>query len=130
MPTRVSSSLDARKSERPFFDARKLPRIGYSYVAWLELMGAQSIMRRSLATATNFVMKIHVSCQTVVQRQGHSDLDLCPMIDGVYMATTKQSVLLHFLKAVLSKLALAFIFEENPLYHFLVRGAIAYGPRS
>jgi hypothetical protein len=128
MSVSISSSLQTRKAERPFFDSQKLPEIRQSYVAWLDLMGAQSIMRRSLASATNFVMKIHVSCQTVIQGDDHSDIDLYPMIDGVYIVTPRQPALLDFLKAVLTKLALAFIFEENPLYRFLVRGAIAFGP--
>jgi len=92
-------------------------------------MGAQSIMRRAIGIATNFVMKIHIACQDVLQNQPQ-DIQLFPVVDGVYIVSVRQAPILFFIKAVMIKLALAFIFEEDNLHRFIVRGAISFGPVS
>jgi hypothetical protein len=127
MTPKIPKSLEDRRAERPYFDASKLGAIDNYYVCWLDLMGAQSVMRRSLKVASSFVMKIHIACLDVLATD-RADVTLLPVIDGVYIVSRNQKPLLYFLKRVLAKLALSFVFEEQPLYQFLVRGAIAFGP--
>jgi len=125
----IPASLERRKGDRPYFDSQMMPKIGNYYVCWFDLMGAQSIMRRSIIIATNFVMKIHIASQNVLQKE-HHDVELFPVIDGIYIVSRRQSPLLFFLKSMMSRLALTFIFEEQHIHRFLVRGAIAFGPLS
>lgn len=129
MPNNLPPSLEARKSERPYFQHRFLPDPMPHYVVWLDIMGAQLAMRRSLPMSTNFVMKLHIACQTAIHNHGPK-LELFPVIDGVYITCPSLGPVLYFLKDVMSRLALTFIFEEDQKFRFMVRGALAYGPIS
>lgn len=127
MPSNLPPSLEARKSERPYFQHRQLPDPVPHYVAWLDIMGASGAMRRSLPMSTNFVMKLHIACQTAKKRPGYDHLELFPVIDGVYIACPVLRVMRYFIKDVMSQLALTFIFEEEQKFRFMARGALAYG---
>ncbi len=129
MAKKFPLSLEARKSERPYFDHKALPAPQPHYVAWLDVMGAQAAMRRSLPMSTNFVMKIHIACQRA--KPNHSQgIELFPVIDGVYITCPTLSPIRHFIKEVMSRLALTFIFETDQRFRFMVRGALAFGPIS
>jgi hypothetical protein len=98
------------------------------YVAWIDTMGAASIMSRSMGITANFLGKLH----TAALRARHElatgdDLRIYPVVDGVYVTASRQGSVLAQLKGMIRSLALCFIFEENPLYHFMVRSCIAYG---
>jgi hypothetical protein len=78
--------------------------------------------------AANFLMKLHVAALDAKATVAYQDLELYPMIDGVYACTPTQGPMLAFMKTTLSRLALGFIFEANPLYRFCVRCGLSYGP--
>lgn len=118
-------SLERRKNERPFFDESKVPEPARGYVAWLDVMGAESAMRRSHRVAANFVMKLHVAALTVGVPRG---LEVYPVVDGMYICSMKLPPLLNYLKDMMTKLALAFVFEERADHRFMVRGGLAFGP--
>lgn len=127
MALKIPATLEARRGERPFFQHASLAAPMPHYVAWLDIMGASAAMRRSLPMSTNFVMKLHIACQTASKRPGYDRLELFPVIDGVYIASPTLRVMRYFLKDVMSQLALTFVFEEEQKFRFMVRGALAYG---
>jgi hypothetical protein len=46
----------------PFFDSSGLPQIPPTeYVVWVDVMGTQSRMSRSLKQTANFIFKLHVA---------------------------------------------------------------------
>jgi hypothetical protein len=114
------------QAQTVYYDASSLEECPQMYVCWLDLMGARSAMRRSLQTAANFIMKIHVACQEEIKSS--TGITLIPMIDGLYILSSQRSQLEVFLKAVMGKLAATFMQEETPLFRFLIRGGIAFGP--
>lgn len=112
-----------------FFDNRHLldpPR--QAYVCWLDVMGAANAMLRSVRTAANFVCKIHDVALTEFPSYQDQQLELYPVIDGIYVVSNRQAPLRYFLSAILRRLAETFLQETTPWFRFMVRGSIAYGP--
>lgn len=121
----VPSIAEQQKNERPFFDEHKMPPPTYKYVCWIDVMGSQSIMLRSLSIASNFLMKLHVAA---LRASVAFPVELYPVIDGVYVCSQSQSSLLRFLNGVHSRLAVTFILETDRLHKFVIRSGLAYGP--
>lgn len=124
-PEESADSLESRRSERPFFDESRVPEVPKEYVCWLDVMGAESAMRRSHRIAANFVMKLHVSALVL---SAQPDVDVYPVIDGMYLCSPDLPHLLTYLKGIMTKLSLTFIFEDRPDHRFMARGALAFGP--
>jgi hypothetical protein len=123
----ASFPLESRRKERPYFDVSLLPQPSHYYVCWVDIMGADSAMRRSTRIASNFVMKLHAAALEA-RTPTLSAIELYPAIDGVYVVSARQDHTLSYLKAIMTRLALTFVLEEEPLHRFLVRGGMTYGP--
>jgi len=108
----------------PFFNGQLLPNPTHEYVAWLDVMGIQSSMSRSLPITANFIFKLHAAA-LLAPAVG---VTLYPLMDGLYAASPNQNVILEFLRSVFVELASEFNGAGDPLHRFIVRGAIAYGP--
>jgi hypothetical protein len=114
-----------RRDERPYFDELRMSLPTDEYVCWIDVMGSQSIMLRSLSIASNFLMKLHVAA---IRASEAFPVELYPVIDGVYVCSPSQNPLLHFVNRVCSSLAATFILETNPFHKFQIRSGLAYGP--
>lgn len=108
----------------PYFNAAHLPPSNNEYVAWIDVMGTQASMSRSVRATANFVFKIHAAALQAPR----SAVRLYPVMDGLYAAAPSQNGILEFLTGVFSSLATEFIGEKHPLHRFLLRGGLAYGP--
>ncbi|MFA4969814.1 MAG: hypothetical protein WC540_09290 [Sulfuritalea sp.] len=108
----------------PFFNGRLLPNPVQEYVAWLDIMGTQSQMARSIAITANFIFKLHASA-LLAPRAG---VVLYPVMDGLYASSSDQNAILEFLRAVFVELGGDFNTANDPLHRFIIRGAIAFGP--
>lgn len=109
----------------PYFDAKgKVPDPTDEYVAWIDVMGIQSSMMRSLHTSANFIFKLHVAAL----EQKKTNMRLYPIMDGVYVATPDKEEMRSFLFEVFSRLAIGFNNETENKYRFLAKAAVAFGP--
>lgn len=106
-----------------YFDARELPEPTKEYVSWVDVMGIQSHMARSISVSANFVFKLHVAALDAL-RDGVS---IYPIMDGFYATSATKSGIEEFLSEVFSSLAKVFSEEGKPHFQFIVRGAIAFG---
>ena len=104
-----SERLTARTDAPIFFDASKLSPAP-EYVCWIDVMGSESIMLRSLKTASNFVMKLHIAALTACDS---INVDVFPVIDGMYVCSPSQKRILDFIDRVYSILADTFINETE-----------------
>ena len=111
-----------------YFDNRKLSKTNPAYVCWLDVMGSQNAMLRSVQTAANFVCKIHDVVLGEWPRYTDKGIELYPVMDGVYITSARQGPLRYFLSATLRRLAETFLQEQTPWFRFLVRGCVAFGP--
>jgi hypothetical protein len=108
-----------------YFNAKALPAPTNEYVAWVDVMGVQSAMSRSLNITANFVFKLHTAA---LQAPNTAGLRLYPVMDGLYIASSNQAAILDFLRSVFSAIAETFINETENMHRFIVRGALAFGP--
>ena len=108
----------------PFFNGQLLPNPTQEYVVWLDLMGIQSSMSRSLPITANFIFKLHAAALLAPS----AGVVLYPVMDGLYAASSNQNTILEFLRSVFVEIAGEFNGAADPLHRFIVRGAIAYGP--
>lgn len=113
------------KKKDIFFDVSQMLPATPMYVCWIDVMGSQSAMLRSLPMAANFLMKLHIAALTAYEKY---DIDIYPVIDGVYLCSQSQMKILGFINKVYSMVANAFSNEDNPLHRFLIRSGIAFGP--
>lgn len=114
------------QGSRPFFNAAPAGlAIANRYVAWVDLMGAKSIMGRSLWKAANFIGKIHVAALRAAGTE--SGVQVFPVIDGCYLMAERRANLERALEQMMLALAATFIHELSDDLRFLVRGGIAAG---
>jgi hypothetical protein len=106
------------------FDADKLPSAGSEYVAWVDVMGTQIAMSRSIKITANFIFKLHIAAS----RLSSEAVKLYPVMDGFYVAAKKQSDILAFLRSVYRQVADEFISAAKPQHRFMIRGGLAFGP--
>jgi len=125
----IPPELQAGRRQRPYFRVAGLDAPEAKYVAWVDIMGTDSIMRRSIPITANYLGKLHVSALEAWQQLRHPDrMTLYPVIDGVYVVTDSHQDLMAHLTHMLKSLALEFILTDDPLHHFMARGCIAFGP--
>jgi len=107
-----------------YFDARHLPKPSNEYVAWVDVMGTQVSMLRSIQATANFVFKLHIAALEA----NHADVTLYPVMDGFYASAADQDRFLDFLREVFEKVAAEFVSETQQQHRFMVRGGLAFGP--
>jgi hypothetical protein len=116
---------------RPIFNAAGLPISPSQYVGWIDAMGIQSAMGRSIDVAANFVFKLHITVlESLDALPDHQRGNIClyPVMDGVYFVTNDHSALFRFLRRVFGCLAREFVETAEMRHRYLVRGALACGP--
>jgi hypothetical protein len=122
--------LNARGDARPKYMFQAVEHStdtrAYRYVFWLDLMGTKNLMKLSLPRAARSVMKIHAAA--LQAKQQHDDLEINPIMDGVYGFVKDQAVLEACLTEMLSGLASVFVHERVSSSRFMVRAGVAYGP--
>ena len=110
--------------DKPFFDGNHLPAPINAYVAWIDVMGIQGTMSRSIVISANFGFKLHIAALDA----GQGNMELYPVMDGIYAVTTDQACLVQFLEFVFSRLADVFVSTPDMHHRFLIKGALAFGP--
>jgi hypothetical protein len=106
------------------FNADHLPAAVPEYVAWIDVMGTQASMSRSLRVTANFIFKLH----TAALQAPHANVRIYPVMDGFYAAAVDQAHMLTFLRSVFVAVAEEFNGMANNHHRFVIRGALAYGP--
>lgn len=108
-----------------YFDARALGNPKREFVFWVDCMGTQCFMQRSIDTAANFIFIF----QSIVASKcaSYTDVHVYPVMDGAYITSPKSSDILVLAGNIMKELAILFTEEKNVHFRFLVRGAISYG---
>lgn len=106
------------------FNANLLPPAENEYVAWVDVMGIQSAMNRSLSISANFVFKLHIAALAAPRE----NVQIYPVMDGFYATSPNKNEMLNFLRSVMASVGQIFLETTEPLHRFIVRGALAFGP--
>jgi hypothetical protein len=94
------------------------------YVAWVDVMGTQSSMSRSINITANFIFKLHIAAI----RAKTANIQLYPVMDGFYAACGQRNEMLDFLRTVFLSVADEFNHTAEPQHRFIIRGGLAFGP--
>lgn len=106
-----------------YFNANALPEPHDEHVAWVDVMGCQSHMARSIKVVANFVFKLHVAA--IEARQ--EDVTVYPVMDGFYAMAIEAKALQCFLRGVFSDIAALFRGENQNHFRFVIREAVSFG---
>ena len=122
--------LKQRGDAKPSFlfqSVEKTSDVGDSrYVFWLDLMGANNLMRLSLPRAARSIMKIHGAA--LLAKHHLKKLEINPVMDGVYGYAADRETLEKALAEILAALANVFVQERLASSRFMVRAGVAFGP--
>lgn len=114
---------------KPYFDPNKVPAPEERFVAWLNLMGAKSLMASSLKDTSTAIFKTHVCVLDAVRDIAFQDLRVFPVMDGVYITSTKVGDIKVLLASVLRVLSNVFLEDSgHPQVQFMVKASVAKGP--
>lgn len=106
------------------FNTGHLGLPSYEYIAWVDVMGTQAMMARSVNTSANFIAKLHCAALQAPKKT----LRLYPVMDGVYCACNDQSEILEFLRSVFTQVGDEFANTAKEQHRFFIRGGLAFGP--
>jgi hypothetical protein len=106
------------------FNADNLPETASEYVAWVDVMGTQVSMSRSISMTANFIFKLHIAAL----RASGAGVKLYPVMDGFYAAAANRKQMLDFLLSVYKSVAEEFNAPVKPHHRFMIRGGLAFGP--
>ena len=95
------------------------------YVVWLDIMGIQSAMVRSLHTSANFIFKLHIAA--LESKKKDDGVRLYPVMDGMYIVSEKKAVIKKILEKVMMRLIEEFNKQSEHKHRFLARASIAKG---
>lgn len=107
-----------------FFNSSYLPTPSNEYVAWIDVMGTQSTMSRSISASANFISKLHIACLQAPRKT----LVIYPVMDGIYAAGQDQQEILEFLRSIFTQVSEEFCQTNKAQHRFMVRGGLSYGP--
>ena len=110
-----------------FFDERQLPKIKNEYVAFVDIMGTQTHMKKSVKETANFIFKLHSAIIAAYREKPYKNVFIYPVMDGAYITSGKIDDMKNILIRIYRSLAELFVEEEKLSYLYLIRGAVAYG---
>src|SRR5271168_2943713 len=101
------------------FHAGHLPEMASEYVAWVDVMGTQVSMSRSISATANFIFKLHIAAL----RAQVAGMRIYPVMDGFYASAPDKNQMLAFLRSVFRSVAEEFnAAADAPHHRFIVRG--------
>lgn len=109
------------------FDGSRLTAPMTSYVLWLDLMGAGSLMRTSMQKSANALARLHLSVQRAADKSKFSGTFL-PINDGLFAFSTSKVEIMQLAQWAMIYLASRFIETHDDQNRSMVKAAIAYGP--
>lgn len=108
-----------------YFNCEELGNAEAAFVLWMDCMGTNCFMKRSIKTAANFIFKFQ-SCVANVCN-GQKGVHIYPVMDGVYITHKSCTVILLIARSIMKEMSMQFVEEKNVQFRYFVRGAIAYG---
>jgi hypothetical protein len=106
------------------FNANRLPQMTSEYVAWVDVMGTQISMSKSISITANFIFKLHIAALRA-KLQG---ITLYPVMDGFYASSASRNQMMDFLRGVYRSVAEEFNSTTEQFHRFAIRGGLAFGP--
>lgn len=110
-----------------YFDNRKLPTPRKEYVAFIDLMGIENHMHRSVKDTSNFIFKLHAAVVSAWRKPAYQGVFVYPIMDGVYITSKSKENIEKILVKIHRELAELFVNENNILHQVIPRCGLSYG---
>lgn len=110
-----------------FFNERKLPKSKKEYVAFIDIMGTRTHMKKSVRETANFIFKLHSAIISAWREKPYKNVFVYPVMDGAYITTSNKRDMINILVRIYRSLSLNYLSETKLAFLYLVRGAVAYG---
>ena len=112
------------------FETRNIPH-EHSYVAWIDIMGASSFMRKSLADASDRIGKFHAAILNaygsfIESNKKSSDVSVHVLTDGAFVVSHSAQRLQAVLRDIMTSLVETFLVSSTG-QKFMTRCAVAAG---
>lgn len=110
-----------------FFDSTYLSDIQKEYVAFIDIMGTQCHMKKSIKETANYIFKLHSAIISSWREKPYHNVFIYPVMDGAYITARAKDDMVNIVMRIYRYLSKLFLEEKVISHLFLVRGAIAYG---
>ena len=110
-----------------FFNEKKLPKARNEYVAFIDIMGTRTHMKKSVRESANFIFKLHSGIISAWREKPYKNVFVYPVMDGAYITSGNKENMINILLRVFRSLSDLFLKESNSSYLYLVRGSLAFG---
>ena len=110
-----------------YFNEKKLPRARNEYVAFVDIMGTRTHMKKSVRETANFIFKFHSAVISAYREKAYKNVFVYPVMDGVYITAGSKEDITNILVRVYRNLSQLFLKENDFSYLYLIRGSVAYG---
>lgn len=109
-----------------YFNNKKLPAPKREYVAFIDIMGTQLRMNKSVKECATYIFKLHSAIISSWREKAYKNVFVYPVMDGAYITASRQddmqNILTRIYRALYDEMK-----TEDINYIYPVRGAIAYG---
>ena len=111
-----------------YFNVRKLKGKAHKeYVAFVDIMGTRTHMKKSVYESANFIFKLHAAIISAWREKNYHGVAVYPVMDGAYITARSKGDIINIMLRIYRELAKLFVAEENSEHQYMIRGAIAYG---
>ena len=110
-----------------FFDSEQLPNPKWEYVAFVDIMGTKSHMKKSVSTTANYIFKLHAAILSAWRNEKYQNVFVYPVMDGAYITAANRDDIEKIIVRIYLELSKILTREKNQDHIFIIRSAIAYG---
>ncbi|MCP4650481.1 MAG: hypothetical protein GY853_10435 [PVC group bacterium] len=128
LPTIATGQTLAPKT-KAYFDSGKLTKENTEYVAWVDIMGTKShIKRGSINEVAIIFYKLHVAGLCAKKDIQNNNIQVYPVMDGFYATSCDALELQEFLGRVFYYSSHAFLSDKKKhIFQYLIKASVAYG---
>ena len=111
-----------------YFNVRKLKGKAHKeYVAFVDIMGTRTHMKKSVYESANFIFKLHAAIISAWREKNYHGVFVYPVMDGAYITARNKDDMINIMLRIYRELAKLFVKEQTQEHQYMIRGAIAYG---
>jgi hypothetical protein len=96
-----------------YFNERNLPKPRNEYVAFIDIMGARTHMKKSVKETVNFIFKLHSGIISEWRQKPCKNVFVYPVMDGAYITSSNKEDIINILVRAFRSLAIDFMVVDT-----------------
>lgn len=110
-----------------YFNNKKLPTPKREYVAFVDIMGTQARMNKSVKECATYIFKLHSAIISSWREKAYKNVFVYPVMDGAYITSSSKEAMENILLRIFRSLYEEMKNSDDIDHMYLVRCAVAYG---